>query len=148
MKTEQQTTGIIPDASLRPARTAEADAAERTPNPTWAAWALIDEARKGNALAQTLCIDQLELITGCLKPAPKMFVVTTNCGYWGRGSTPSEAAKTALKVGARKSSMVFLNLVVNDETPEVNQGGMLITEGNSTTFSIGSVRTLGALIVE
>jgi hypothetical protein len=145
MKTEGQTTGIIPDATLRPARTAEADAAERTPNPKWASWALVEEARKeAHGPASELCINRLDIISG--HNPPMMFVVTTYCGHWGRGKTPAEAAKTAIKAGARKTSGANLLLVVNDETPEVNSSGMLITEGESIMFRIGQIRTLGALI--
>jgi hypothetical protein len=121
-----------------------------TPNPKWATWGLVREARKLANLPPIIgwCLDRLEALNvgDGHKPAPCAFIITTNSGHWGRGKTIAEAAKTALKAGGRRTDRATVTLVINDETPEVNKSGYLITDSMAAHKQLGCVGTLGSIL--
>lgn len=125
------------------------------PQANWATWALLREAFKPGVLVPgsvaEFCVHRLHRLVGQDPDVPvplgkRTFVVVTNCGHWGRGNTLEAAAIAAHKVGARKTSKAFVVLVVNDDTPEVNQGGCIISNSDSDQFNIGWVGTVGGIL--
>lgn len=158
MKKENITTGqAIQNLLNSPLVTAltEAEKKDETPQSNWAGWALLQAAEKPGALEKGslgwLLAERLGKLFGHnpdgeFKPGPRSFVVYTNCGHWGRGNTLEAAAKKAYDAGASKTSRASAVLVLNDATPEVNQGGSVISESDSEQLSLGVVGTIGSII--
>ena len=118
----------------------------------WASWALLQEASNDNSTQQDMalrfCRDRLQKLFGTEDPGPRCKVVMTADGHWGRGRTLKEAAQTAVKAGARKTSKAHIFQVLNDATPEINEYGYTIVNSDAELIDIGTVRTLGSLIVD
>lgn len=121
----------------------------------WATWALLNEAFNSDSdrfnESQRQCVRRLQQLAGSnpdfpVKPGPRMFVIITSGGHWGRGQTLGEAAKTTRKAGAARSEIAVGILVLNDATPEINGGGGLITESIAETYQLGRLGTLGSIL--
>jgi len=128
---------------------------KETPTSKWATWALLQAAFQPDALVKDsigeLCAHRLQKLVGeypsdTVQPGKRSFVAMTNTGYWARGNTPEAACKGLLKQGARKTDKVNLALVLNDDTPEVNQMGAIISESDSAQLNIGRIGTVGSII--
>lgn len=126
-----------------------------TPQPSWATWALLNEAFKPGVLVPgsvpEMCVHRLAQLAGqdpgCpVKPGPMARVVITNDGHWGRGKTLGEAAAAALKAGARRTAVAFVAIVLNDDKPEVNDGGSIVANSDSFILNVGNVGKLGGIL--
>ena len=129
---------------------------DETPQSNWAAWALLQAAEKPGALEEgsigRLCAQRLGQFVGdnpdstLYKIGKRSFLISTGCGHWGRSNSIEAAAASAHKAGASKTSKAFVTLVLNDDTPEISRGGMMITESDSASFNIGCVGTIGGIL--
>lgn len=126
--------------------TTHTDTTER-PAATWATWALLKAAAGFSPdTLEAYITNRLRQLVGDPEAGPRAFVVLTGCGHWGRGATLTEAAAKAYKAGAGKREWARAVLVLNDDTPEVNQGGRIISNSDSAQLNLGAVGTVGALM--
>ena len=136
---------VSENATITPPATSD----DATPNATWATWALLNEANKPDpqTSALFLCRDRLDAISNqASSPTIKRYVVATEDGYWGRGKSLSEAAEDALLIGGGRWKKAFVTIVLNDETPEINAVGALITEACAEVITVGGVDTLKSIL--
>jgi len=124
-----------------------------TLQPNHATWAILSEVFKpnGDANAVMYAAHRLQQLVGedpdaPIKPGKRSVIITTNGGHWGRGNSIKTAAETCVKAGASKSERACVMLVLNDDAPEVNQGGMVISNCDSAQLNIGCVGTIGGIL--
>lgn len=122
------------------------------PNAKWATWGLVKAIRKEMPDMSPLLkwiVDRLETYDiGCggENVSHKVSYIITANGYWGRGKTVAEAAEACRKSGAPRTFKACLTIVINDETPEVNEAGYLITESDATSRCVGLIGTIGSIL--
>lgn len=121
--------------------------------PEHATWAILAEVFKpdGDANAVLYAAHRLQKLVGedpdaPVKPGPRSFVLVTNGGHWGRGNTLQSAATNASNAGASKAELCVGVLVLNDNTPAVNQAGSVISNSDSAQLNIGAVGTIGSIL--
>lgn len=120
---------------------------------TWNTPALIREARDTGSehyrRALTACVSRLQELVGMNEehgPISGRCFVVVGPGYWGRGKTLTDAALACRTTGAWRSDRACAYLILNDATPEMNGGGMLITDAKASAFYLGAIGTLGSIL--
>jgi hypothetical protein len=130
-------------------------AADDTPAVDWNNWALLRDALTVHPMPKgsigQLCAMRLQQLVGDqpqggISRGGRTFIISTNDGHWGRGKYLHEAAQAALKAGARRPSLAFLSIVLNDGTAEINEAGNIVADSISATIAVGRVGTVGGIL--
>lgn len=120
----------------------------------WATWYLLThgltEATPPHGLPY-FCMVRLQKLLGeteraGITPGPRSIVLIGTGGHWSRGANMVEAAKGMLKAGAGRTERVQAVLVLNDDTPEVNQVGEVVSNSASAQLTLGLVGTVASIL--
>ena len=123
-----------------------------TPTAEWANWALINAYEEVGIDAATkasvsdLIKTRFNETVSATNHGPRTYVVMTDWGTWGRGTTLAESAAKALKAGAPRKAKAIVTLVLNDADPGIGSDGSLWSSSKSTTVYLGVVGTLGSIL--
>lgn len=75
----------------------------------------------------------------------RCFIVMT-FGNWGRGKSLPEAAQKCIESGARKTACCYVNLIVGDDTAQVNSNGFICRDAPSENILIGAFAKVSQLL--
>lgn len=103
---------------------------------------IVEEAKIGNPEAVEACLNRLDMFSSHpSKKRPECIIIRSSSGYWSRGATIYEAYKTCPKGGEYQ-----VDMIIGDDSAEVDGDGAIIREAKSTLFRIGTFKSLASVL--